>query len=63
VLFVSNKDLEKIFRANESVFELLFKHEDLEGIEEKPGGDIEFRYVDLDTKKSVEREVQAILNK
>jgi hypothetical protein len=62
VLFVGNKELEKIFRANESVFELLFKHEDLEGIEEKPGGDIEFRYRDLDTKKSLEQKIQDLLN-
>ena len=58
MMYVSNADLEKIFRSNEQTFERLFK--DAEGAVEQDGG-IVFRYVAPRLRQSMEREVQSLL--
>lgn len=58
MMYVSNADLEKIYRSNEQTFERLFK--DAEGAVEQDGG-IVFRYVAPRLRQSMEQEVQSLL--
>lgn len=58
MMYVSNADLEKIFRSNEQTFERLFR--DAEGAVEQDGG-IVFRYVAPRLRQSMEQEVQSLL--
>lgn len=58
MLFVSNADLEKIYRADESLFEYLFKSSEA-AIEEPEG--IVFRYLAPPIKQKIEQKIQSII--
>ena len=58
MLFVTNAELEKIYRADESLFERLFKNS--EQATEKPEGMV-FRYLTPRVKRELEQAVSSIL--
>ena len=60
MMFVSNEDLKKIYYADESLFEKIFKGSE-EAIE-KPEG-IVFRYLAPQVRQKMEQRMQSILNK
>ena len=60
MMFVTNAELEKIYNADESLFNSLFK--DSEGASEENEG-IVFRYIAPQIRQKMEQAVQSILNK
>ena len=60
MMFVTNAELEKIYNADEGLFDSLFK--DSEGASEENKG-IVFRYIAPQIRQKMEQAVQSILNK
>lgn len=60
MMFVSNGDLEKIYHADESLFDMIFKGS--EEATEKPEG-IVFRYLAPQVRQKMEQRMQSSLNK
>jgi len=61
MMYVSNADLEKIFRSNEQTFERLFTDAE-EAIEQEDRG-IVFRYIAPRLREKIQQEIDTIINK
>jgi hypothetical protein len=60
MMFLTNADIEKIYHADESLFEYIFKSS--EAAKENPEG-ISFRYIAPQIRQKIEQQVQDVLNK
>lgn len=58
MMFLSNADIEKVYQANEELFDSLFKNS--EGASEESGG-IVFRYIAPQIRQKMEQAVQNVL--
>lgn len=60
MMFLTNADIEKIYHADESLFEYIFKSS--EAAKENPEG-ISFRYIAPQIRQKIEQQVQDVLNR